>query len=1470
MKRSYVGNIALRAFPFFLLSFFLTCLSDWGWGNGDVDLSKATWLVAENVPLVMDRDGIPGRGGGSTPGGSGTVTPVNELFKLKPGTKVSVQALGGTIDPTGTTIVNDFDGDGILNANETSTNVWVADYPTIEANIVPPITLKIAIQKSSNGQSDEIVSDITTNDMEATTSQGSESVHQNELNLRTVQFQDQYKKEIEGSQTHSTQFNASYEGSIPFASASIKASYGQSMSNSWSARNLEEATTTKWADKPFKNNIDREAKTVKSDSASNKARKYRSEKTSKINETSVVQNDAGYVRAALYITNRSVNMPVKLSNILCSLMFEDAKGNLIPVKSFRLKNDDYSLFEIEVYGDEKFGPYVVELAGLNRVEVEQAISAGYTPKIFIVDYTMTHVADSNYKSSLLNFNGDNLKIVEENAKGRTSLVKVYGPQIRQKYRVAAFDDLNAGNPCTTKTATELAPGVSLKKALERIACSGMDVEFGDYVLDLGDLAPSLGESRIHLKGIKSLGGVPTSIPCVDQTFTGSDGVSRSACVQKPVSEWTVEERKTAGVWAIYANGKYNSPTEYWVDGSNIRIFDPGNVRKAQMVKGIDSIIWAGDYYDIVYVSVKDLAKNEEFPPYGATPIGTSGSAPIGGSIDPNDPNSYFKLNTSWDLSQLGQYPYEQDVKSFFVGKVGFGEKVAFTIRLDKTKYLNPNFGTGESGGSYQYFTNFSYSPIVDSLFTNSRRFEFDQVMDFEISLGFGGQRTDWVHIVKDTESSNTDKIRKQWIDTSGRPEQNFRICLQMPSTSSVVDPENSLVNIYIRPALNSAYRRTIWPLKYTEVKKMRGELAVPSAIGDLTVYLSGVYGNIEPGDSFYVDGDSSPFQVVSSVSTPSSPLGSYTVVLDSPQRKKSIKTTSVSIPGALYSPDVRLIVDNSFVSAWNTQMQATPASDYNILQYLPFLDGSTANCAGVNRFHPFGCLGYTPDYRAVNWMGNYNQGVPFWNSWADAGGFYNFLSGGMFQLTTNSGLSYKTSTLASDTIFSDPGSAVTLSEPITLTQGDTAFVIWRRDTTLQGKFYQISTGIVLSPQTTLNTAPIPVGSKFTAKLDNGKALIVWENNYDLYSTARSMSTYGIIGSEQKITTRYNKDVEFSIDIAMASGRAMVFWSDRQPLGGNSNRKMIKARIYDMTNYTPVAAEQTIRENIDDFNNSYEVRADGQGGAGSKVLMIWNANDFTNNKRYVAYKVYDILTGVAAIIPGSMNTDKTYMDLFNQTGTVPASGYAYAKVSLDKGIVVFRSLEGILYARVINMADASRLTTSNITVDTGMTSVNPVLAGDKAYLSYSKGSSIYLKVMNLPDGQLYSNQALSLGTSTSGSVKKPGAISIYANNILAVWENFENNKRTIRGRIATLSPYALKGGGEFFLSTANQGNQTGASAAAYENRALVAWWSNDTAQQVIRGYNLDLLSPGALQFGLNNFFISPLIERDYTLRVEVVP
>lgn len=279
---------------------------------------------------------------------------------------------------------------------------------------------------------------------------------------------------------------------------------------------------------------------------------------------------------------------------------------------------------------------------------------------------------------------------------------------------------------------------------------------------MSESAPKLGESRIYLKGIQSFGGVSTNIPCEDETSTGSDGVSRTACVQKPYSQWTESEKMNSGVWAIYSKGKFYSPTDYWTDSGSVRRFDPwrGAVA-APVLKGVDSIIWAGDSYDLVYISFKDFIKVEQ--KFGTNPLETGNGYP---------------LNTKWDLKTLGNHPYYPDTNSLYLGEVGFGERVELKIKLDKTKYLSPNFGTAVDTGPYQYFTNFTYNPQV-----SSDRYNINQAADFEISLGFGGNRTDWFHVIKDLSSSDPYKL-KNCGTTLDFISQTYTLCVQLPTLST--------------------------------------------------------------------------------------------------------------------------------------------------------------------------------------------------------------------------------------------------------------------------------------------------------------------------------------------------------------------------------------------------------------------------------------------------------------------------------------------------------------------------------------------------------------------------------------------------------------------------------------------------------------------------------------------------------------
>ncbi|WP_246838992.1 LIC12048 family lipoprotein [Leptospira yasudae] len=1444
-----------------IVSLFIPFLMTCGWFGKDrgtmenVDLAAATWLVAEQVRTQVNKEGVPVKPGSP----STTVTPVNGLFNLPPGKPVAAAALMGTIDPTGTTIVNDFDGDGILNQNETLSNVWVADYPQIETVIAPPVTLKIQILKNSSNQSDQIVSEINSDDFEESKKEGSDKIHQSELNERTVQFQDSFSADIETGGSHETSTSMGAEASFGYGlmpMSSVGMNYSTSAKESWQAKYATSSTTTKWADRPFKNNLDKDAWNLKSDSSTNKARKYRSDKSAKVNETSTVEPNAGVVRAALYIKNLSVNMPVKISNILCSLMFETPAGELVPMSSFRLRNDDYSLFEVEVYGGSDFGPYVVELTNLNTVEVEKAIAAGYTPKIMIVDYAMTHVPDSNYKSNLLNFSGNNLKIIEENAKGRTALVKVYGPGIREMYRVTAFDTPNVTNPCNTTNTDVFSPGISLKKALERIACSGNNITFKDYVIDLSEAAPTLAESRIYIKGIQSFGGISTRIPCVDETSTGTDGVTRTACVQKPYNQWTNEEKNTSGVWAVFSRGKFYSPTEYWTDAGSVRKFDPwrGTIA-APVVKGADSIVWAGDNYDLVYVSFKDFIKAEQ--KFGTNPLETGYGYPF---------------NTKWDSAILGAHPYYPDTNSLFLGEVGFGEKIDLTIKLDSTKYLSPNFGSATDTGLFQYFTNFSYNQQ-----TTTDRYTISQAADFELSMGFGGDRTDWYHIVRDLNNSDPYKL-KTCGTTLDFINQTYNLCVQLPTLHPVVDPRISLVKLYIRPSLNNAYRRTIWPLHYSQVRKLRAELAQPAVIGNDTIQLNSSIGQAAIGDSIFIQGDSTTYKVTQ-IFAPNSD-GSYDVRLDRTIQANAKKTTAVYVPSNITAPDVRLSVDSGFVSEWNTFVQSNfLAGVFDQPQFKPFLTGGAVSCS-INPFHPAACLGFNPDFNAINWMGVYNEGVALWNSWADGGKFQDFLAGGLFRLTAASGKSYRLESSKTDFTVSTSTGATALDGVQMVSYGDTSLVVWKRDTAILGRYVRISTGTPIgATQFTINTAPSSTSRVFL-KSNGSKAAIVWDNGNDIYISLRDLNTLGPIGSETKVDTisRYPGTAKY-FDVAVGTDRTIVIYDSASlssssiqtspagcgPIGWDpcwGTQYVYNWQVLTKTyrNDTGALANTVLLSNKTDVRvDTFEIRNTYPriSASGNRALLAMHEEYYMNTGELRCYGIM----GTIDLMTGTWVNPSTVVDLQRVI-------FQYSEANNGKGIVTYLpdGDPSIRYAKVWDLANNVAIGNPFV-IENSMSGYYVNVSDNNALVTYTKGGQVYLKVIDLQSGAPLHTNLIPL-SNMAGGTKYPGRSIASGNKVLAVWDTTDGGKRTIRGRLVDLTNFIPLGSGEFFISTTNEGAQTFPVANVSANTSLVTWIAQDLTQPRIRGAKIDLANPGALQYGLNNFFVAPLIERDYTVRARI--
>ncbi|TGM91167.1 LIC12048 family lipoprotein [Leptospira licerasiae] len=1453
---------------FFRGSFWIAALSIllsgscafFGEENGDVDLSTAVKLTAERVPLIKDpKPPAP-----------------NQLFKFAPGTEVKASSLGGAIDPTGTNIVNDFDGDGILNANETTTNVWVADYPQVNTIVAPPVTMKIEILYSSEQKSDEIISEINSQDFESTRNQGSENIHQNEVNLRTVQYEDTYGSSltvgigggsgvdggVSAGDGVSNAVNKYFSGSASDSkNEGTGVNYSSNSTKSWGGTFSTNKTVTKWADKPFKNNLDREGWSVKANSSADKARKFRREKALKVDETSKVDPNAGYVRAALYIENQSVNMPVKLKNILCSLMFESAQGDLIPIQSFRLRNADYSLFEVSVYGGTKFGPYVIELDGLNTAEVERAIASGYTPKIYIVDYEMTHVPDSNYKSMLVNFSGDNLKIVEENAKARTALIKIFGPGFREMYRVAAFDAVGAdSDPCKAKTATSLVPGITLRKALDRIACSGISIEYENTIVDFEELAPKIDKARIFSSGIKSIGGTARTVPCTPKAnIVGSDGTSRSACEQDPLSAWDQTAKDNAGFWVVFSKGKYYNFTEYVMQGQDPNkvavTFDPSSPKPAQVLKGIDSTIWAGDQIDIVYISLKDYgAKIKDF---GTTPLVT---------------NIPFAMNTTWDKFQLGDTPYYPTKNSKYLGAVGFGERITVQIKLDQTRYLNPNFGTPEIGGSFQYFKDFSYDMKRSA--TNDL-YEYSQIADFEISMGFGGQRTDWLHIEKDINTSG-DPYKLQSCGVNFvLVTQTLTLCLLLPSKHLYLDPDNSVIELYLRPAYNNAYRQSVWPLHYSQVSKMRGQLATSIDEGQNTIRIYNAGGRIDQGDLLSI-GDKADIFTIAITPDPPDTSGVTTITLSSPTTFKADKTTLVSTKGNLAAPDVKILQDTAFVSQWNTDYLTNfVPTAFMTAQNLDFLSSGSVDCVAKPK-HPANCLGLRPDYNAVNWIGNYNRGVAAWSSWADGGDFSNFLANGLLSLNNSLGKLYQLLPGSADVQVSQHASGTSaLTGLVTVSSGDYALAIWKRDTNLYGRFYRISTqseiGVMGTPGTlgtALNTTA--VSGAFTAKAnENGKVIICWENGNDIWVNFYDLSTQTRLYADAKAITRASGATNFSA--AIGTTHAIVAWDNVVP-NGIVYDDYIDTRIYNLSTGAGVNLFGIAHYTPNWINTNRQPYYVAIAATGNRALLTYFMNTYDSTASIINVDATVIDMPTAAKVGGNFALVR---QTINKGG--PVSGYSVG-VTGNRGVFVYRMPNANIYARGINLDTQTLLGTAPYIVDSNVSLTSPfklTVSQDPGLVLYSAATNdVRLRVLSMANGQLLYNNHVVLSNALPATARNvAGAVVGSTGIIFTAWEHAEGTGRTIRGRLALLgsNSFSAIGNGEFFLSTTNAGIQTTPSVEIGSSTVNgVAFWTapNETPLPLIRRYAVNLQNPGALQYGLNNFFVAPLIERDYTVTTKI--
>ncbi|MCG8687152.1 MAG: hypothetical protein MI892_19895, partial [Desulfobacterales bacterium] len=357
----------------------------------------------------------------------------------------------------------------------------------------------------------------------------------------------------------------------------------------------------------------------------------------------------------------------------------------------------------DIYGGEEFGPYTIEISGLNTAEVKNALANGYVPQVHVVSYDLSRVSDSNYNPGV-----NNLKIVEESAKGRTATIKIMGKEVRDIHRVCAFDVDSSGN---------IVPGVSLKKALFNIFKKrvGQQEEWVDSELTVPDagLRWKTGDSE-HQYSANTEGNSWNAFETyvkeyqvyeTDTTDGSIKAITRRIETIKRIGEhvkwnpFNPDDNTAYDPNGIMTEEEINS-MKYWVILHNGKFFNGD----------INDPIWAGDRFEIIFVDVQDF--NQHFR---------------GFAFDPLQSGQYLYLNTRWNrLSNEGELD-----RALYLGKVINGDVVKLEVDLAESRFLFDSTSEGRELGPY------SQMEGLNGLFVNDFQYTFEG--QAELPTGKPGQ-----------------------------------------------------------------------------------------------------------------------------------------------------------------------------------------------------------------------------------------------------------------------------------------------------------------------------------------------------------------------------------------------------------------------------------------------------------------------------------------------------------------------------------------------------------------------------------------------------------------------------------------------------------------------------------------------------------------------------------------------------------
>jgi hypothetical protein len=133
----------------------------------------------------------------------------------------------------------------------------------------------------------------------------------------------------------------------------------------------------------------------------------------------------------------------------------------------------------------------------------------------------------------------------------------------------------------------------------------------------------------------------------------------------------------------------------------------------------------------------------------------------------------------------------------------------------------------------------------------------------------------------------------------------------------------------------------------------------------------------------------------------------------------------------------------------------------------------------------------------------------------------------------------------------------------------------------------------------------------------------------------------------------------------------------------------------------------------------------------------------------------------------------------------------------------------------------------------------------------------------------------LSTTTNNDQFLP-TVAMSANRVLVGWHSMDNGSNyDIRARVLDAESMTAMQGQDFLLSTASANNQTMPNLTIWGSKAFSAWQSEQAAfanrvrSATVTLPGIFLENSGPIQYGANNFFTAPLIERNYEATAQIV-